>query len=56
MKFGAPQIIWAVLMFVMLLHSAYEHGKEKEGKNSFWASFIGVIVYTGLAWWGGFFG
>ena len=50
-----PQILWIVLMSFSLLLNAYQHGKPKEGFNSFWVALISGAIHTGLLLWGGFF-
>lgn len=50
-----PAIIYLVLVAVALLISANQHGKDKTGKHSFWASLIATLLMLGLFYWGGFF-
>ena len=51
----APQIVMLCFLVLNLWISLTDHGKPK-GRYSFWASLVGVAVYTGLLIWGGFFG
>lgn len=53
---GAPQIILIVIDAFGLGLSAEQHGKPKEGTESFWSSLFAVAVHIGLLIWGGFFG
>lgn len=52
---GIAQWLYVSLLFVGLLISANEHGKERNGKNNFWVSALGAAVAIGILAWGGFF-
>lgn len=53
---GMPQIIMLIIYGINIGSSLVNHGKQREGKHSFWAT----LVATGLSAWilssGGFFG
>lgn len=48
-------IVGFILLFINLLIYAYEHGKPKEGINSFWSGFftsiLTVVLFLWIAGW-----
>ena len=50
-----PQTLVLVLLALSLGVSLADHGKPREGRNSFWVSLAGKLVQVGLLVWGGFF-
>jgi hypothetical protein len=50
-----PKFILIVIMAIVLLLSAYQHGKPKTGKENFWVHLIGMSIQVGLLLWAGFF-
>jgi len=50
-----PQITMIILVFINLLLNAYQHGKEKEGKNNFWAAMISTLIIQTILIYGGFY-
>lgn len=52
---GWPQIIVISLFFLRLIVIAAKDGEPKEPDTyRFGASFMAVVIWTGLLWWGGF--
>ena len=50
------KILLIALYAISLLLSANMHGKPRGGTYNFWTDLIGMVINTGLLWWGGFFG
>lgn len=48
------QITMIVLLALSLGISLAQHGKPKQGNESFWRSLIGCAINIGILWWGGF--
>jgi hypothetical protein len=56
MSFGAPQIIYLMLITASLTITAIGHGKPKtEQNNNVWTSAAAAATGLALLWWGGFF-
>lgn len=52
---GIWQIIYLAMMMLSLGVSLAEHGKPKEGRHSFWISFISLAIQITILYFGGFF-
>lgn len=50
-----PQILMLILIFVSLLMSANNHGKDKKGKDDFWISFMAMLILITILYCGHFF-
>jgi len=55
MNFGAPEIIYIILLGINVGLSASNHGKLKEGKHHFGFDMFVLLLGVGLLYWGGFF-
>lgn len=55
MTFGAPQIVWFVLVGFNIGATLMKHGKPQPDYN-IWTTLIGTAITFGLMLWGGFFG
>lgn len=54
--FGAPQIIWFILMIFGIVAMLITNGQEIENKsNSLISIAIANLIVIGMLWWGGFF-
>lgn len=49
------QIILLSLLLISGFIQANKHGKQKEGKESFWYWLIAFAINLSLLYWGGFF-
>ena len=50
-----PQLIYLGIVLLGLGVSLAEHGKPKQGYNSFLQNLLATAITIGLLYWGGFF-
>lgn len=55
MTIGWPQGVWIALMIMMFGAACSKNGQPKAPWDPM-VTLIDIAVYSGLAWWGGFFG
>ena len=54
MNFGAPQIVYLMLVTSALTFSALDHGKPMKNEN-FFTTLIALAIQVAVLGWGGFF-